>query len=263
MILGFQAYNKHLVDDEGDESLKILQQRSTKTDDLELFASVLTEAITSATKASIPLKKLSNRAKPWWSSELKELRQEITRAQRLLSLGEPNSTLAYVRARNIYFLAIKRAKRDHWNQFLEKEDSKSIFKALAYTKSRKVEKLPPIRSNSGLLQDSFQGRCKALKDTLFPTLPTTESPSWDRYTASRAWDWPILSKVELVNACSAKIKGKTPGPDSITQELILKSYEAIPEVFYSLYSRLIDIGYHPKYWRQAIGAILKLSLIHI
>jgi hypothetical protein len=66
-----------------------------------------------------------------------------------------------------------------------------------------------------------------------------------------------LSKIELTNACSAKIKGKTPGPDSITQELILKAYEACPDEFYSLYSYLIDIGYHPKIWRQAIGAILK------
>jgi len=61
VILGFQADDEGL---EGDESLNILRQCSTKTDDLELFASVLTEAITSAAKASIPLKKLSNRAKP-------------------------------------------------------------------------------------------------------------------------------------------------------------------------------------------------------
>ena len=29
------------------------------------------------------------------------------------------------------------------------------------------------------------------------------------------WDWPNLTKSELKNACSTKIKGKTPGPDSI------------------------------------------------
>jgi hypothetical protein len=35
---------------------------------------------------------------------------------------------------NIYFQAIKQAKRNHWNNFLEKEDPQSIFKALNYTK---------------------------------------------------------------------------------------------------------------------------------
>ena len=40
----------------------------------------------------------------------------------------------YLLARNTYFQAIKTAKRDHWNQFLEKEDPKTIFKAMSYTK---------------------------------------------------------------------------------------------------------------------------------
>ena len=34
-------------------------------------------------------------------------------------------------------------------------------------------------------------------------------------------------------------------------------YKAIPDTFYNLYSALLNIGYHPKYWRQATGAILK------
>jgi hypothetical protein len=66
-----------------------------------------------------------------------------------------------------------------------------------------------------------------------------------------------LSIVELQNACSTKIKGKTPGPDQITQDIILQAYKAIPDVFYKLYSSLLDTGYHPKCWKQATGAILK------
>ena len=40
----------------------------------------------------------------------------------------------YQDAKNDYYNAIKRAKIDHWNQFLTKEDPKSIFKAMSYTK---------------------------------------------------------------------------------------------------------------------------------
>ena len=47
-------------------------------------------------------------------------------------------------ARNTYQKAIKEAKRKHWNDFLEKEDPKSIFKAMAYTKEQRVERIPPI-----------------------------------------------------------------------------------------------------------------------
>jgi hypothetical protein len=58
--------------------------------------------------------------------------------------------------------------------------------------------------------------------------------------------WPSLSVIELSNVYSTKIKGKTPGPDSITQELILHVYKAILDHFFKLYSTLIDLGYYPK-----------------
>jgi hypothetical protein len=66
-----------------------------------------------------------------------------------------------------------------------------------------------------------------------------------------------LTRAELENACSAKVKGKTPGPDGITQEIILQAYKAAPDVFFRLYTRLLDTGYHPTCWKQATGAILK------
>jgi ribonuclease HI len=238
-------------------SLKTLQLQSTQVNNvLEQAAITLTEAITSAARASIPLNRPGAKPKPWWTQELKELRQTMIRTQRHIQLQEPKTILPYLRAKNIYFLAIKNAKRDHWNQFLEKEDSKSIFKALAYTKDKRVERLPPILASDNQLKETFQGRCNALRDTLFPLPPSSQPPKWEGYRA-HGWDWPTLSRIELINACSTKIKGKTPGPDSITQELILKAYEACPDQFFSLYSYLIDIGYHPQIWRQATGAILK------
>jgi hypothetical protein len=52
------------------------------------------------------------------------------------------------------------------------------------------------------------------------------------------------------------VKGKTPGPNGITQEIIAKAFKAIPDTFLKVYGLLIDKGYHPKCWRQATGAIL-------
>jgi hypothetical protein len=48
----------------------------------------------------------------------------------------------YLLARNAYFQAIKTAKQDHWNDFLEKEDPKSIFKAMSYTKDATKQRIP-------------------------------------------------------------------------------------------------------------------------
>jgi ribonuclease HI len=213
-------------------------------------ATELTQAITSAANTSIPTSRPGARAKPWWNANLKDRRQTMLRSQRGLSQDVASKQL-YLQARNSYFLAIKQAKRDHWNQFLEKEDPKSIFKAMAYTKDRQVERLPPIQGST-----TFQGKCNTLREALFPTPPVAPEPTWEHYKAAR-WNWSPLTQGELENACSAKIKGKTPGPDSINHEIILHAYRAIPDVFFKLYSSLIDIGYHPLCWKQATGAILK------
>lgn len=106
------------------------------------------------------------------------------------------------------------------------------------------------------MEVSFEGKCKALRTTLFPTPPVTEPTEWNGYQAGH-WRWPRLKPSELEKACSSTIKGKTPGPDGITQEIITQAYGAIPDTFFQLYSRLLDVGYHPRCWKQATGVILK------
>lgn len=116
--------------------------------------------------------------------------------------------------------------------------------------------MPYIKDPQGALQASFEGKCNAFRTTLFPPPPTAERPDWTNYQSSRRWEWPPLTPEELQHACSSKIKSKSPGPDGITQEIITRAYEAIPEVFLKVYSKMINIGYHPKRWKEATGAIL-------
>jgi hypothetical protein len=162
-------------------SLQLLQDPALAkrtTDSLDRAATELTQAITIAAKSSIPIKKPGARAKPWWNSDLLELRQTMLREQRNITRN-PDFKQLYLAAKNSYFLAIKRAKRDHWNRFLEKEDLKSIYKAMAYTKDRQPEKLPPI-----LGRESFQDKCDIFRKTLFPSPPQAPKPIWENYEPS-------------------------------------------------------------------------------
>ena len=234
-----------------EQSLVLLQhQNRSLVSLLDTVALELTNAIQYAAQSSIPTSTPGARPKPWWNPDLLALRKTMLRNQRALG-ASPESKLRYLQSKNAYFLAIKQAKRNHWNQFLEKEDPQSIFKAMSYTKDRLVERIPAIQG-----QSSFNGQCDAFRSTLFPPPPTAPEPSWVNYETG-GWKWEPLTTSELNRACSAKIKGKTPGPDMISQEIITHAYHAIPDVFFKLYSSLLDIGYHPKCWKQATGAILK------
>jgi len=74
------------------------------------------------------------------------------------SQNNPYLRQEYQTAKNQYFNAIKRAKTDHWNQFLEKEDPQSIFKAMAYTKDIMVQPIPNIRNiRTNALETDFSG----------------------------------------------------------------------------------------------------------
>ncbi|EDO04694.1 hypothetical protein SS1G_07177 [Sclerotinia sclerotiorum 1980 UF-70] len=237
-----------------EDSLNFLKERDNSHSILDQAASELTRIIQKATERCIPKVVSIKRAKPWWSPELKDLRKELGKAKQSIESNRENPNLKeeYRIARNKYFQAIKTAKKDHWNDFLEKEDTQTVFKAMTYTKDFQDQRIPDISSES-----SFEGKCSAFRSTLFPPPPTTLKPQWVGYKQSKKWEWPNLSQIELSNACSAKIQGKTPGPDGITQEIITKAYKAIPEIFFTLFSKLLNLGYHPKCWKQATGAILK------
>ena len=240
-------------------SLKQMANNLPDLSNLEELATHFANIIGNAAKTSIPRSQKSLRSKPWWTPDLRDLRRGLARAYKELHTA-PDSGLedlkrAYRMARNTYFQAIKGAKKDHWNRFLENTDPKSIFKAMAYTKPSSQGLIPSIQGS-----DTFEGKCKVLRETLFPKPPSNNiqvnRPQWQRQRHFN-WQWDPVSMEELAQACSSTaVKGKTPGPDGITQEIIAKAFQAIPDTFLKVYGLLIAKGYHPKCWRQATGAIL-------
>jgi len=210
-ILNSDEFNNYTID-----SIDILINQDFEIQLLDSAALEFTDIIREAAEKSIPKRKLGAKPKPWWNGDLKTLRTTMIRKQRVLKFTKSNSIKqAYLIARNDYFQAIKKAKRDYWNQFLEKNDPKSIFKAFSYTNSSLVDKIPEIKSTTTIgLESSFEGKCKSLRTTLFPTPPEAPSPDWSNYRPQN-WKWPKLTIVEVENACTSIIKGKTPGPDLI------------------------------------------------
>ena len=225
---------------------------------LDQVANSLTQCITEAAKQSIPIQVLTPRSKPWWTPQLSAMRREMGLALKKMKNNRvPREAWErYRHARNIYFSSIKEAKKAHWESFLQKNDPQSIYKAMAYMKDPRVQIIPAIMNASGHKEELFEGKCNAFRQTLFPKPPKSANIKWDDYE-SRGWFWPKLTEKELEKAITAKVKGKTPGPDSITQEIIKHAFHNIPKIFFRVYSCFINVGYHPTCWKQATGAILK------
>jgi len=119
---------------------------------------------------------------------------------------------------------------------------------MSYTKDILAQPIPGILDiTTSTIKTDFTDKCQAFRIALFPEPPVAPEVNLTRYIASPDWDWPVLSVIELKNACTTKIKGTTPGPDVITQEIITQAYNIIPDVFYSIFSILLNYGYYPRY----------------
>jgi ribonuclease HI len=232
---------------------------SYPTPDLDYLGELFTSTILEAANKAIPRISITANSKPWWNEDLKSLRKTMQRFYRKNKASGYNLYKEELKeAKNVYFNTIKLEKQKHWNKFLEKEDSQSIFKAMSYTKNSSNSIIPSLfNQETNRLESTFQDKCNIFKSTLFPEPPYSLPINISNYRSNKNWDWPLLSRIELDNACTTKIKGKTPGPDLITQEIIVQAYSAIPDIFYIVYSLLINQGYHPKVWKQATGFILK------
>jgi hypothetical protein len=112
---------------------------------------------------------------------------------------------------------------------------------MSYTKPSNQARIPSIEG-----AQTFDGKCKAFRQTLFLRPPPDCLPT-TRPSFSHKWDWLLVTLEELQQACSSKaVKGKTPGPDGNTQEIIAKAFQAIPYTFHKVYGSLIKKGYYPK-----------------
>ena len=97
---------------------------------LEIEAKKLQNLIIKLVKKHISKKKLSEKAKPWWSKELKELRKAMTKYRRKWKkYSNIQAQQEYQEARATYYYEIKKAKSNCWNNFLENASGKEIFKA--------------------------------------------------------------------------------------------------------------------------------------
>ena len=245
--------------------------------ELQFAATSLQNLLFSAAEKSIPKFKFSDRSKPWWSEKISKLRRNLSSKRRNWKRNQSQNQLhyQYTQARNQYFQEIKLAKNKCWNDFLENADSEQVYKAYKYCNQRRLEKTPVICYNNTEKAISFNDKCKIFLNTLLPANSDNMTESIDpayfavndtnlsefcpeSYSSNESkWKWPKLTINELENAIFSSSTKKAAGSDKINFLIIQKAYSIIPQLFYQLYSKLIEVGFHPECWKEEIGVILK------
>ena len=75
--------------------------------------------------------------------------------------------------------------------------------------------------------------------------------------------WPDLTKNELKNAISLFNPKVTCGSDLVNFTIVQKNFQSLKIIFFMIYSKFIQTGFHPLCWRTGLGEVLKKNLINL
>ena len=96
----------------------------------------LTAALQAEIELTVPMSKLSLHSCRWWNEDLSWLKKEMNRlggtSYKFHAIADHLLHSQYKEIRNKYGLAIKQAKKQHWDDFLEGLSGKNLWTAQHY-----------------------------------------------------------------------------------------------------------------------------------
>ena len=213
-------------------------------------------AVTEAVHALTPKAKPQAYAKRWWTTDLTKLKKIHTycrnQARSHRRAGSPDPVLER-RAKESakeYHDAIRKQKREHWQDFLA--DETNIWQAAKYLKSGQTafDKIPALTRDDGSGTTNTKEQADELIKTFFPPLPEEVDEEGTRPLRASAPFSPLtLEEVErqIFRAKSWKAAGEDGLPAVVWKEL----WPVVKERVLQLFQRSLDEGEVPNQWREA------------
>ncbi|OAQ61299.1 reverse transcriptase [Purpureocillium lilacinum] len=190
--------------------------------------------------------------------DLTRLRQIYTfwrnqaRARRRAGSPAPELERQAKEAAKEYHDAVRKQKRQHWEEFLAEDGN--IWKGSRYLGTRGSasveEKVPPLKKEDGTTTMSRQDQAEELLRTFFPPLPPqieAEPAGWQRPPV--AWPEPTMEEVER-KVMAAK-PWKAPGDDGLPAMVWKELWPVVKERVLHLFKLSLGSGELPEQWRSA------------
>lgn len=205
-------------------------------------------SLTAVLLNNTPLKRPSLHSKPWWSPTLTHLRQSYHCLNRSHRRSPTTSSSGdYKAAKNRYFKAIKKATADHWNAFLARVDSSSVWTAKRLAYGRPPDRFPSFEGNPTPEQINA-----SLLQHFFPVKDPSPTPSILRPFR----DVQPLTSREIGLALSKSSNTSTHGPDQIPYGVWKKVNAINSHLLPALLGPLLQYGFHPPSLKRANGIVL-------
>ena len=209
---------------------------TSSAEQLEKAAVALKEAMVGTLDEHARRKRWCSRSKPWWTEDLAELRRELGRERRRpAGIGRARDARRNLRR------AIRKAKKECWNRFLQEAKGGEVWKAAGYTAPRLDRTGQALVDEDGNIAKSQDERETAILKAHFPKGPPG---TYEPAAGGRAFE---RVDAHLIGSLLAKAANTAaPGDDRISADILKVFWQWDRQRITQLARACIRTGYHPK-----------------
>ena len=150
---------------------------------------------------------------------------------------------------------VEKVKATHWKEFLDKAQEGHLWKTATYMRPQDpYTNIPTLKVGSEEVTKN-QDKAKAFLEAFFPKTADAEEEIIMPHQEEIKWE-PI-SEIKIHQSLKAA-KGRTaPGEDGIPTLVWKHLWPYLQGTITHLFTKLIELGYHPDWWKQAQIVVLK------
>lgn len=236
---------------------------------LDSIVTSLTSCIQKACDESMKRRKGRKSSKSqWWTTELDDLKKEVTRLHHQLSRLKKKGhnidavLIEYLTAKEKYASLIRSTSTQHFREFCTSQGKDDVW---AIT-NKLLQNYPPrpafapttLRTTVGFTQNSID-TAQAMLDYFFPddlnpaeiNSVETEADGSDQLKNELPF-----TQDELLECSKLLNPRKSPGNDHLTADICRKVVEKHPKFMANLFNRCLDLGHFPTPWKEATVVLI-------
>ena len=223
----------------------ILMDVST-TWEVDMAAAALREVMMATLDNFAKKKRSCARSKRWWTEDLAKLRRELGRKRR-----RPAGIGRAWEGRHNMRRAIRKAKPDCWNRFLQEAKGNDVWTPAGYTSPRIDKAGQALLAEDSSVAEGGHDREKAILRAHFLQGSTGVYEPMDGGST--------FEKVNTKLVAALLSKGSStsaPGDDRISAGIIKVFWQWDSERITQIVRACIQLGHHPELWKPAKGVVI-------
>jgi exonuclease III len=229
-------------------------------EEVEDYAKYLSERIYKALDQSVPWKRESVYANPWWNSEVARAVEEARKARKVWldtrseEAREEATRLGRDRAR-----VIAEAKRKSYRLFVDKAaQGDSLWKLSRWSKGTAINlpQVPSLQLECGVAED-YSSKVAALRERFFPN-PTADLSDINNQVNRASFEVEQRTSIEEITAILASCSSSSaPGDDEIPFSFLKKLGKSVTQALTNLTNASLRLEYLPRFLKRARTIVIK------